>query len=74
MYNYNRADWSRFRSILNNDISLSSSVFSSVDAIDEAVVTLTNALKKARDLAVPKVNSRLVAKPLPIFFFKIDTA
>lgn len=71
-YNYNLGDWAKFRSELNNNISLTNKVFENVESVDREVLLLTSALKNARDKSVPRVNhSKQEPKPLPKFIKKL---
>lgn len=67
-FNYKLADWSKFRSHLNNNISLSRKVFESIESVDHEVLSLTSALTNARDKSVPRFNlSNQEPKRLPKF-------
>lgn len=71
VFNYKQADWSKFRSHLNNHVSLTSKVFDSVELIDREVQSLTSALVMARDSSVPKANSNQNGHRLPKFIKKL---
>lgn len=52
-YCYNKANWNRYRSILDDNIALTSSTFKSIEEIDSAVDHLQNSIIKARNITVP---------------------
>lgn len=66
-YKYSEANWSGFRSYLNDSINLTSKTFKSKNEIDCELDKLSNLLMAARDKFVPKVVAVPRSKPLPNF-------
>lgn len=64
-FNFAKADWSLYRSNLNNNIFLSSSVFKRKDEIDTAITDFTECIIGARDVAVPQTTVSNAPKPPP---------
>lgn len=64
-FNYAKADWKRYRSTLNSNISLSSQVFKTEEEIDFVVSNLTQNIIAARDDAVPLTRVSAGPHPLP---------
>lgn len=64
-HNYCKADWALYRSILNNNIHLSSQILKDTSEIDIAIDTLSENIILARDSAVPLITLSNTPKPLP---------
>lgn len=64
-YNYSNADWTIYRTVLDENISLTSSIYKSPVEVDLGLEQLTNAMYMARDTSIPISNHDLKPKPLP---------
>lgn len=71
LFNYPKADWTSFRSFLNEKIFLSAKVYDSITDLDDAVSDITNIISEARDRFVPKVKISDSPTPLPRFIKKL---
>lgn len=61
---YKDADWNKFEVIINDELVIKSNL-KITDSIDRNVVDLTNLIKKAIDLAIPKIEYTPNHTPLP---------
>lgn len=67
---YNKADWIKYRSFLNDNTHLASKIFSSIDEINHEINNLTSNIIAAREIAIPK-SSPNGPKQLPKFIKKL---
>ncbi|VVC89879.1 unnamed protein product, partial [Leptidea sinapis] len=58
-YNFSKADWTKYRQILNSNINLSSSIYKTTTEIDLAISDFQNTILAARNESVPTI----VVKP-----------
>lgn len=70
-FNYSEADWSNFRSFLNENTVLSASVYSSIPELDAAIGEFLTNISTARNMFIPKINAGPQTKPLPRFIKKL---
>lgn len=52
-FNYSKADWPKYRQLLNSHIFLSSEVYKTTNEVDSSITNFQAALIDARDLCVP---------------------
>lgn len=64
-YNYSNANWPIYRTVLDENISLTSSTYKSPVEVDLGLEQLTDAMYMARDISIPISNHDLKPKPLP---------
>lgn len=67
---YKKADWTKFRQLINTELSINSELKTTID-IDQAASNITNMIKKAINYAIPTIQSDTKYKPLPDDILKL---